>query len=293
MKEQILAVQRMQDYIEQHLEEHITLEDLSLVSMFSPWYSYRLFKEETSLTPSEYIRKLRLSRSALHLRDKKSKVTDTAFDYGFGSVDGYTRAFCREYGLNPKEYSKNPVPIPLFIPYGVKFREIQEEKSDMKDVQSVFLQVVEKPKRKVIIKRGEKAEDYFQYCSEVGCDVWGILTSIPSISGEPVCLWLPQKYKKPNTSTYVQGVEVSVDYSGEIPDGFDVIELPQSKYLMFQGEPFLEEDYCKAINALRQSVEKYDPSIIGMKWDKENPSIQLEPIGTRGYIELYPVCPLK
>ncbi|MGN1131750.1 MAG: helix-turn-helix domain-containing protein, partial [Ruminococcus sp.] len=293
MKEQILAVQRMQDYIEQHLEEQITLEDLSSVSMFSPWYSYRLFKEETGLTPSEYIRKLRLSRSALNLRDKKSKVTDTAFDYGFGSVDGYTRAFCREYGLNPKEYSKSPVPIPLFIPYGVKFREIQEEKSEMKDVQSVFLQVVEKPKRKVIIKRGVNAEDYFQYCAEVGCDVWGILTSIPSISGEPVCLWLPQKYIKANTSTYVQGVEVSVDYSGEIPDGFEVIELPQSQYLMFQGEPFLEEDYCKAIDALRQSVEKYDPSIIGMKWDKENPSIQLEPIGTRGYIELHPVSPLK
>ncbi len=39
MMEQTLAVQRMQDYIERHLEETITLADLAKASMFSPWYS--------------------------------------------------------------------------------------------------------------------------------------------------------------------------------------------------------------------------------------------------------------
>jgi len=45
---------------------------------------------------------------------------------------------------------------------------------------------------------------------------------------------LPERYRKPGTSEYVQGVEVPVDYDGIIPDGFDVIELPAAKYLMFQ-----------------------------------------------------------
>ena len=45
MKEQTAAVQRMQDYIETHLEADITLAQLSAVSLFSPWHSYRLFKE--------------------------------------------------------------------------------------------------------------------------------------------------------------------------------------------------------------------------------------------------------
>ena len=39
MKEQILAAQRIQDYIETHLDEKIGLSELSQVSMFSPWYS--------------------------------------------------------------------------------------------------------------------------------------------------------------------------------------------------------------------------------------------------------------
>ena len=65
MTEQILAVQRMQEYIEAHLEAEITLAELAAVSRFSPWYSYRLFREHTGLTVADYIRRMRLSRSAL------------------------------------------------------------------------------------------------------------------------------------------------------------------------------------------------------------------------------------
>ena len=40
-----------------------------------------------------------------------------------------------------------------------------------------------------------------------------------SLCGEPISMWLPEKYKKPNTSTYVQGVEVETDYMGMIRRG--------------------------------------------------------------------------
>lgn len=285
MREQIEAVQRMQDYIEAHLYEQISLADLANASFFSPWYSRRLFLQHIGITPADYIRKLRLSKSALTLRDNPSKIVELAFEMGFGSVDGYQRAFQREFGCNPSEYAAAPVPVYLFTPYHVKFRYI-ERSPIMENLRNVFVQVVDKPQRKVLIKRGVKAEDYFAYCEEVGCDVWGLLLSIPGVSGEPVCLWLPSAYKKPGTSEYVQGVEVTADYAGAVPDGFDVIELPAAKYLMFQGEPFAEENYGQAIEEVKASMEKYDPAIIGYEWDSSNPRIQLEPIGTRGYIEL-------
>ena len=286
MKEQVLAVQRMQDYIEAHLEQEISLFQLAKESLFSPWHSYRLFQVYTGLTPTEYIRRLRLSKPALRLKHEDCRVIDVAYDLGFGSVDGYQRAFRREFGCNPGEYAKSPVPVTLFIPYGVKFRELRKEVSDMENLQSVFVQVIQKPERKVIIKRGIKAEDYFPYCEEVGCDVWGLLTSMDSLCGEPVCLWLPQAYKKPDTSTYVQGVEVAAEYNDKQPEGFDVITLPAAEYLMFQGEPFQEENYCEAILAVQQAMNRYDPSVIGYAWDDTNPRIQLEPRGERGYIEL-------
>ncbi len=286
MQEQVLAVQRMQDYIDTHFQDEITMADLSRVSFFSPWYSYRLFQQYTGLTPSAYIRRLRLSKSALYLKSHCPRIADVAFELGFGSVDGYQRAFFREFGCNPSEYVKESIPIILFNPYGVKFREVRKEPVTMENLQCVFVQAIRKPERKVLVKRGLQAEDYFSYCEEVGCDVWNLLLSMNSLDGEPVSMWLPEFYKKPHTSTYVQGVEVTPDYHGVIPEGFDVIILPEKEYLMFQGEPFEEEKYCEAIQAVQQAMDRYDPSIIGFEWDDSSPRIQLEPRGIRGYIEL-------
>ena len=293
MKQQIMAVQRMQDYIQRNMEREISLSDLAREALFSPWYSYRLFRDCLGLTPTEYIRKYRLSLAARRLREGGERIIDVAFDLGFANVDTFTRAFYREFGLNPSDYMKNPVPITLFIPYGAKFRALRKEQIDVSNIQPIFIQVIRKPERLCIIKRAENAEDYFPYCEEVSCDVWGILMSMRSLCGEPVSMWLPARYKKPHTSTYVQGVEVETDYAGIVPEGFDVIHLPEAEYLMFQGQPVREEDYCEAIRSLQHAMDGYDPSVIGYAWDDENPRIQLEPRGARGYIELRAVRRLQ
>ena len=76
-------------------------------------------------------------------------------------------------------------------------------------------------------------------------------------------MWLPEKYKKPNTSTYVQGIEVGLDYMGMIPEGFDTIHLPEAEYLQFQGQPFCEEDYCEAIHTVQVFMDSCDPATAG------------------------------
>ena len=287
MEEQRKAVRRMQDYIHDHLSEEISMADLAKAASFSPWYARRIFIRYLGMTPAVYIRRLKLSRSALRLRDESGQILDVAMDMGYGSVDGYQRAFRREFGINPKEYSSSPIPVWLFTPSFITDKERSENK--MSDTRNVFIQVVEKPARKVILKRGVRATEYWSYCEEVGCDVWGLLTSIKSISGEPVCLFLPEKLRNPAANEYVQGVEVEPDYAGEVPEGFEVIDLPASTYLLFRGEPFAEEDYVAAIGEIWDAEKKYDPAFIGFEWDNENPRIQLEPRGERGYIELVPV----
>jgi len=87
MKEQRDAVRLMQDYISEHISEEITIDDLAKYSSFSPGYARKLFEKLLGMTPAVYIRRLKLSKSALRLRDEKVSVLDVAMDMGFGSVD--------------------------------------------------------------------------------------------------------------------------------------------------------------------------------------------------------------
>jgi len=278
----------MQDLMAARPNQTITLADLARAARYSPWQAHRLFTEYTGVTPAAYLRRLRLAGAALQLRDRPRSVTEVAFQAGFGSVDGFQRAFRREFGTNPAEFAKSPGPVWLFTPFGVKFRHV-ERKPVMENLRNVFVTLIDKPARQAIIKRGLTATDYFAYCEEVDCAVWGWLTSVKPALGEPAGYWLGPAYRQPGTSEYVQGVEVSLDWSGTAPEDFDTIELPAATYLMFQGEPFPEEDYCQAIEELQAAIKAYDPSLIGFAWDTREPRLQLEPLGARGYIELLPV----
>ena len=162
--------------------------------------------------------------------------------------------------------------------------------SEKKSTHTVFVQVVERPSRKLILKRGVKATHYFEYCEEVGCDVWGVLSSIKEAMYEPAGMWLPKKLVNAGTSQYVQGVEVPQNYAGEIPEGFEIIELEPCKMMVFQGEPYEDENFEEAIDELWQIMKTYNPEIYGFEWaDDDGPRFQLEPQGYRGYIEARPV----
>ncbi|MGI6344410.1 MAG: helix-turn-helix transcriptional regulator [Bacillota bacterium] len=293
--EKIEAVQRMQDYIAAHIHEKITLKNLADAAAYSPWYAARIFRELTGKTPFEYIRALRLSEAAVRLRDSDTRIVDVALDFVFDSHEGFTRAFSRQFGISPRDYSKRRPPLQLFMPnrirdYYLRLQKGEIEMSEQANLNTVFVQVVERPARKLILKRGREATHYFEYCEEVGCDVWGILCSINEALFEPVGMWLPENLRTPGTSVYAQGVEVPADYAGEVPAGFDLIDLPPCKMMIFQGQPFKDEEFGEAINSLWEAMKNYDPEIYGFTWaDEDGPRFQMEPRGYRGYIEGRPV----
>lgn len=289
MDERVIAVQKMQNYIEEHIFEEIKIDDLAELTMYSSVHVRRLFLEWLNMSPADYIRRLKLSKAALMLRDRSCRVIDIVNEFGFGSVDGFQRAFKREFGYNPKEYGTNPVPIYLFTPYGALSKAQNPYEFSPTNGRKVTVQKIHKSARKVIVKRGIEATDYWSYCNEVGCDIWGLLTSIKSIDGEPVCLWLPEQLRNPVTNEYVQGVEVESDYQGIVPFGFEVIELPDSDYLLFCSDPYNDEEYGSVILDVQKVIAEYDYVKNGYKKDNSNPRIQLEPVCTRGYIELVPV----
>ena len=291
--EQINAVAQMQCYIEEHLDEPITLHILAQGAGYSPWHCAKFFKELTGKAPFEYIRMCRLSKAALELRDRNLKIVDVAMDFVFDSHEGFSRAFRRQFGISPNEYKKNTPPIYLFHPWPVREYYYWLKGGDEQDAplnHSFTIQVQSFPKRKLLLKRGLVANNYFAYSEEVGCDVWGLLCSIKEALYEPIGLWLPGSLRPSNTSEYAQGVEVPFTYTGIVPEGFDLIDLPECNMMMFQSAPYDDIHFEEVILALTAAIDAYDPTVDDYVWaDDIAPRFQLDPQGWRGYIEARPV----
>lgn len=241
----------------------------------------------------DYIRALRLSKAALYLRDNDTQIIGVALEFIFETHEGFTRAFSKEFGINPKKYSKETPPIKLFMPcHVIEDQEKRKGDNTMKDksVTTIFVQVIERPKRAAIIKRGKKATHYFEYCEETGKSVWGELCSIKGALFEPMGMWLPSKLIKKGTSKYVQGVEVAPGYDLGIPEGFERIELDACKMMIFQGPKYDDDNFEQEVLKVMESIDEYDPSAFGFAWaDSEAARFQYEPQGSRGYIEGRPV----
>lgn len=286
--------EQIKAYIGEHLCEPITLNDIAGEIGYSKYYTSRLFKEETGLSLFEYIRRERLLASAFALRVGNERVLDIALDFMFDSHEGFTRAFANGFGITPKKFSDYPTPNGWMIPYYYLNRQKNKtEDLNMKRKTAViFTQIMERPARKLILFRSKNATHYGEYCEEVGCGShdnsapWDILCGIKEAINEPIGVWLPKSMRPEGTGIYAHAVEVAANYSGEVPAGFDIIDLPKCKYLVFQGEPYDDDKYDDAIGELWENIADFNPAVYGYEWDDEAaPKFQLAPMGWRGYIE--------
>lgn len=286
--ENLFAIRKVQTYLNDHLTEDVTLHALARISGYSPYHTAHLFRAYLGMGPLTYLRKLRLTEASRRLRDGQQPVLTIALDFQFDSHEGFTRAFSKQFGISPSRYREETPPIAHFKPFLLP-KPAQGE-LPMTQTKTIFTQIIERPARKVLIRRGIQATEYFAYCDEVGCDVWGILGSVKEALNEPMGLWLPKSLIKPGTSEYVQGVEVPDDYDKPLPKGFELIELKPCLYLFFQGEPYPDEDFGNAIGDVWDAIDRYHPETFGYRFDPESgPRIQLEPRGERGYIEARPI----
>lgn len=107
-------VQQAIDFIEGNLKEKLTLEELAKASYFSKYHFHRIFLAVVGEPIMEYIRKRRMSEAAIELQTSGKRITDIAYDYFYNSSDAFSRAFKRQYGINPEEYRKSRPQITLF-----------------------------------------------------------------------------------------------------------------------------------------------------------------------------------
>jgi AraC family transcriptional regulator len=99
-------LRRVLSYIEENIDEDITLGALAGVAGYSPFHFARKFTRTVGTPPHRYISRIRLDNARAELTAGKLPLAEIALNAHFSSQASFTRAFHRATGMTPKEYRR-------------------------------------------------------------------------------------------------------------------------------------------------------------------------------------------
>ena len=106
------VVEKIADYIENHLEEDIPLDKIAKELNYSKFYIARVFADNTGYTIYKYIQGRRLTLAARKLAETDKPIVEIAYEARYGSQQAFTLAFSQFYLCTPQTYRKNGVFVP-------------------------------------------------------------------------------------------------------------------------------------------------------------------------------------
>jgi AraC-like DNA-binding protein/DNA gyrase inhibitor GyrI len=100
-------VNRVLDYITQHLDGNLSLSKLARVSHFSDFHFHRIFHGITGETLNSFVRRARLERAAQLMKAAPARrITDIALEVGFAGLAEFSRAFKAHFGIKASSWDR-------------------------------------------------------------------------------------------------------------------------------------------------------------------------------------------
>jgi AraC-like DNA-binding protein len=99
-------IQKSIQYMENHLQEEITLEQIAAHIGFSPYHFHRLFRKEVGINIADYLRSRRLCYASRLLLYSEESIINISLYCHFESQEAFTRAFKKMYSMPPGRYRK-------------------------------------------------------------------------------------------------------------------------------------------------------------------------------------------
>lgn len=107
-------------YMEEHLLEQLTYEDVAAHLYLSSYHFHRTFSLIAGISPTEYIRKRRLSLAGQDIVFSEQKIIDLAARYGYETPESFAKAFTRFHGVSPSVAKKTGHALKTFAPLKIK-----------------------------------------------------------------------------------------------------------------------------------------------------------------------------
>ena len=114
--EWLTSIRKAIDYMEDHLQDDISAQDVAEEVFLSPYFLQKGFSLMTGYGIGEYLRNRRMYEAALDLQKTEEKVIDIAFRYAYDTPESFTKAFTRFHGATPSQVRAGQMPIKTFLP---------------------------------------------------------------------------------------------------------------------------------------------------------------------------------
>ncbi|MBD2743778.1 AraC family transcriptional regulator [Coleofasciculus sp. FACHB-1120] len=96
----------VKDYINDHLQQDLKLDELAAIAQISPYHFLRLFKQSLGATPHQYILQCRIEKAKLLLQQSQLSIAEIANQVGFCDQSHFTRCFKQSLGVTPKQFQQ-------------------------------------------------------------------------------------------------------------------------------------------------------------------------------------------
>jgi AraC-like DNA-binding protein len=98
------AIEEVIRYINEHIDEVLSLNELSSLVSLSPYYFTRVFKKEVGMPPHEYIIETRINAAKFYLKTTNLTIKEIAMNLGFSNESSFCTTFKKRENLTPSQY---------------------------------------------------------------------------------------------------------------------------------------------------------------------------------------------
>ncbi|MDF2881386.1 MAG: AraC family transcriptional regulator [Clostridiaceae bacterium] len=227
----VQSLQMAIDYMEEHILEPITYEDVAKHVFMSSYHFHRIFSLITGITANEYMRNRRLSMAGQELSMSDSKVIDVALKYGYDSPESFTKAFARFHGVTPNVARRAGMKLKSFNRLLIKIKleggTVMDYRIEKRE-QFKLLAKVEKFRNESISEQGNtEIPEFWNRCDKDGTfDVLQENTINHDVYGACAPVSKESKYFDYGIGMQFKG--------GSVPDGFTIWEVKPTLWAVFK-----------------------------------------------------------
>ena len=222
------------DFIENNLLNDFDISEVSAVAHYSKFHFMRIFKMMTGDKLGDYIRKRRISESAIDLVESDLSILNIALKYQFESQESYTRSFKSVFDVTPGFFRKR----------GHKYVGFEQYKLSQEKLEAIKNFIVMEPRIETLaprmlvgIKHRHSLQEMdsmlpiwksfmpqrFEIDNHIDEGIYSLQVYDPGLTFETL---------GPNT-TFDHWAAIQVESLGKYPKGMGHIEIPSGDYAVF------------------------------------------------------------